>query len=132
MANKSLYLMGIALGMVTQLATRDADAGLKYTSPVYVYTTSANGGIGYVRNTTTTNDYIGCYVYQYGTGAPSVYCSARDTSNKSLSCSTTDSKYVDAVRGMGIDSHISFGVDSTGKCNYLRVEYYSWNQPKVK
>jgi hypothetical protein len=133
MNTKPLWLMGIALGMVTQLATQDADAGMKYTSPVDVTPASryASGGIGYARNTSTTNDYIGCNVLQSGTGAPSMYCSARDTGNEATSCTSTDIKYVEMVRSMGMDSHISFYSDTTGKCTYLRVEYYSWNQPKA-
>jgi hypothetical protein len=109
-----------------------AQAGLKYTGPVYVYPSShyASGGVGYARNTGSTNDYIGCSISQYATSV-SMYCGANDTSNNYVGCSTTNAAFIAAARSIGPDSQISFSADASGNCNYLYVEYYSWNQPKV-
>ena len=126
-----LGVLGALLGLfAVPMLSSDAHAGLKYTSPVYVGGYYASGGIGYARNTATTNDYIGCQVYQYA-ASQSMYCSANNTSNQSTSCSSTSAGFIAAVRSMGMDSHIAFEGSAAGTCTYVFVQNYSWNQPKA-
>lgn len=132
MARKfALGVLAVAM-LAGPLVSSVAQAGLRYTGPVYVYTPgrSASGGVGYARNTGTTNDYIGCSVTQYATSV-SMYCAANDTSNNYVSCSSTNAAFIAAARSIGMDTQISFSADASGNCNYLYVEYYSWNQPKA-
>src|SRR5215207_5304029 len=115
-----LGVLGALLGLfAVPMLSSDAHAGLKYTGPVYVSTGSyyADGGIGYARNTGTTNDYIGCQVYQYA-ASQSMYCSAQNTSNQFTSCSSSNAGFIAAVRSMGMDSHISFQGSAAGTCTY--------------
>jgi hypothetical protein len=60
-----------------------------------------------------------------------VTCSANNTSNQFVSRTSTNAVFVNAVRSMGMDSHISFTGSSTGACTAIYVEFRSWNQPKA-
>jgi disulfide bond formation protein DsbB len=131
---KRLILSSLgALGLLAA-AGGAAHAGFKYASlPVYVYSTSASGGLGYARNQTgDTNQFIGCEVYVIGSPASqTVYCWAQSATRQYASCSTTNPAFISAVESMTDYSYLSFGFDTTGKCTVVATDNESGNTPMV-
>jgi hypothetical protein len=111
--------------------SQEAVAGMKFSTEIYVDTFNkyASGGLGGVRNSTTSNDYIGCGVYQW-LGSVYVGCEAQDAAGNYVSCWSNDPAQANAALGISTDAHLQFLADSSGACQYIVVSGYSWSEPK--
>jgi hypothetical protein len=114
-------LIGTAvLGLALVSHGIPAWAGYVTQSEVTVATNYAYGSIAGARYSADSQQYISCTLQK--SGGPFVWCAARDKAGKYFSCSSTDARYVDAVKGMTDSSYISFSsAPGTTSCNYLEV-----------
>lgn len=118
-------------------------AGSVYVAPVK-FQPDANGGgyvegaMGYVRNSESTLEYIGCRVQRRETkdanGQPVrtqlVTCSARDAAGTSVSCTSTSLDLARALGAATSDSILGFNYDSSGACTAIQVYESSSMTPK--
>jgi hypothetical protein len=110
-----------------------AIAGVKYTTPVTINDTSrvAYGAMGTARNSTDSDQYIGCQVIATTSGSTSYTCSARSAAGVFRSCAGGNiASMVQAAASTTTDSYIYFSWDASGVCNYLVVTNYSTYEPK--
>lgn len=92
---------------------------------------TASGTMGTVRNSSDTLQYIGCAVYAYDSEAQAlVYCSARNTSNVTVSCTSTAHELVSLAHAMTSDAHVSFSWNGSGACTALTIRTDSRYPPK--
>jgi len=108
---------------------RDASAGLKSTSDVAVDEgdREASGSLGSTRASSSTSDYIGCYISTDGDGRY-VWCEALDGNDFGW-CDTTDSDFASVVGAIGSASHLRFEWNSSNDCTYIQVSNYSIHRP---
>lgn len=130
--------VGLSVGALA-LWVNQARAGLKITDEVFIQTIPNGGGAraavgsaGSARNSVDTLQSIGCSARQYviGSTALSISCSARDATNDSLTCTSTNAALLPIIGAIGTDSRISFGADAAGNCTYIGVESSSKYAPK--
>lgn len=117
---------------VAVLVGAAAWAGHKSYNPVVVTSSSASGSLGNARNSTDTQQYIGCTIYAYTGGTPYVFCfaNAASTGYAYVSCSSYDPAIVDAARAINGDSYIQFAFNTSGTCTSLYVLNGSHAEPK--
>jgi hypothetical protein len=96
------------------------------TSPGYGY---ANGVMSTAANSPDVYQRIACGVQHWGSTFV-VWCSAADASNKTLSCSTFDTSYIQMLSAITSESYLAFSADPTGTCTSLSVEANSSFSPK--
>lgn len=123
----------IGLCAVAALASTAVYAGYRSGWQVGVDTVNRNayGTMANVRASADSNQYIGCSVRTYNSGATIyVYCFASDAVGNYGSCNTTASNFVTTAHQINGDSHIYFSWDSSGNCTYLYVDNESSYAPK--
>jgi len=112
-----------ALGLALFSNSLPARAGLATRNEVYIDPsgTTAQGSLTGARYSADNGQYIGCDVYfdRRPNSGPwaSAYCFAGDKTGRSTYCSSTDARFIDAVKGMTDSSHLYFRVSNT----YTRV-----------
>jgi hypothetical protein len=130
-----VVVAAVAGGTLIGFAQREASAGQKFTSPVFIDTSQryARGSLGSARNSSSGLEYIGCSVWTTPTFGGEVTCSARmsGSSPPQASCTSWDDTFVDAARALNGDSYLSFVWDSQGDCIELTVGEYSQDPPKA-
>ena len=113
-------LIGTAvLGAALLLNSIPAWAGNVSLHEVYINpdNSGANGTLAGARYSADSTQYIGCDHY-----GSQMYCFARDKSGRTLLCSSTDPRFVDAVKGMTDSSYLHFTTTSYGSaCTTLAV-----------
>lgn len=116
-------LIGTAvLGLALLLNSIPAWAGNASVHEVYITTNTASGTLTGARYSADSRQQIGCDSHIALTSAnPLVLCSARDKTSKALSCSSTDPRFANAVKGMTDSSYIYFAVTGSGLCSDLVV-----------
>ncbi len=122
-ALKQVLIAALATGALTTTAV----AGMKTGQQVYISDAArtANGQLGYVRNTADTVQYIGCTV-QGDVGS----CTVRNRDGLTRSCSSTETRWVHTMRALKSDSYLQFNWDANGKCTYVSVNTDSTSAPK--
>jgi hypothetical protein len=115
-------LIGTAvLGLALCSNSIPAWAGSVTLYEVQVGTTSGYGTMAGARYSTDSQQYIGCTLQR--SGGPYIRCSARDKTGRSIYCTSTDPRFVDAAKGITDSSFIFFNVaPSTTSCNRLEVD----------
>jgi hypothetical protein len=117
-------LIGTAmLGLALFSQSLPAWAGLAYAPEVFVGTTGASGSMAGARYSADSTQKISCSFEN--TNGPFVMCSASDKTGKTLSCTSTEARYVAAAKAITDFSYINFSVTSGGVCSYLGVDNYS-------
>ena len=126
----------VSAAMVTALsAAAVAIAGPHYSQPgvtIFVDSTGAGnamGTLGGTRNSADLNERLACLVSRTETtsssGAKSrstsVTCSARDTSRRTVSCTSTSDAMANALSGVSNDSLLEFHFDRNAKCTDIVV-----------
>jgi hypothetical protein len=109
-------------------------AGLQTGANVTIATsgiTVASGTVGFVHDSVSTSEYIGCEVQAAG-DLPSIMttCTARTTGGVTFSCTAGNNEFASAASGINPDSHIEVGGPNGGACNYIRVWHYSTHTMK--
>jgi hypothetical protein len=128
--------MVLALGLFGYGAT--ASAGTRDTTDWLVNVTvstgspgNAAGAMGSVRNSSDSEQYIGCTVYAYPGGPATVNCFARSRDPNYGFCTSTDVALVQTAASITSDSVIHFGWDAQGKCSVLEIDTGSLYAPKL-
>jgi hypothetical protein len=127
---------GVSLGFGL-LTWTCAFAGVKVPVPVYFtdydtpYGQSANGVLGSARNSSDPNESIGCYVYNYGSGAFG-YCSAVDSNGVIHACSAWSAEMLATMRALSSDSFLSFSWDGLGNCLSVEESTMSYYELKIR
>lgn len=132
---KKSAISAIVLG-ATLLAGGVALAGLKLSLPVTVIRNAdgsgtASGAMGAVRNSADGTEVLTCATTTVA-GSVTGSCSAINAAPipVNLTCTTTDSEMVAAIRSVTTDSFVKFLSDNTGKCISITVENASYYEPK--
>lgn len=113
--------LAIVLALSGFAAVASAGASLS-PDVVVVGSTTARGGMRAARNSSDSQQYIGCTLRHIeGNTRPVVMCSARDSAGRSLSCSSTDPVQGLVVASIGPDSHIYFEVRNGYLCTEIDV-----------
>ncbi len=91
--------------------------------------------MGSARNSDDTVQYIGCTVSTVLNNtsidiARTLTCSARNVSNVTVACTSTDINLIEAVHSINSDSYIRFGWNADGHCTSLTIGTYSQYMPK--
>jgi hypothetical protein len=132
--NKKIVMTSVlALAGATLGATTQVEAGSKWTYAVQVNTGGqyALGALGTVRNTSDTTQMIGCWVYAYGDGSPSMaFCGATTSTGVSASCSTSNPEMVAMAAALDGDALLRFDWDG-GLCTGFIVQKSSIHAPKL-
>jgi hypothetical protein len=117
----SMVLLGVAL-FLQSLPTW---AGLATRNEVYIQGLDAQGSMAGARYSADSTQYISCQIWAdqtYPGILPRVYCSAADKVGRYAYCSSTDPRYVDAVKMITDFSHIYFTVrNNTRTCTDLVI-----------
>ncbi|WP_224370650.1 hypothetical protein [Hyalangium versicolor] len=97
---------------------------------------SAQGLMGTARSSTDTYQFLGCAASvggTPGTGTSSAWmtCSARNSSNVTVSCTSGNPAFIEALHSLNSDSYISFSWDGAGTCTALTVGTYSQYETKT-
>ena len=118
---KHLALSTLA-GLAATLSFSFAQAGTDVAAPVYINTSTGvvTGAMGYVRHTSDSSQFIGCYSTGY-----SASCQARDTAGTLVTCYTNNANHLEAIKSIGDDSRIYFRYDG-GSCTNVYVYNYSY------
>jgi hypothetical protein len=104
-----------------------AHAGSKEPWPVTVSTSShwAEGALGDARNSSDSNQFIGCSVNN-----GQAYCAAQDASGTYVSCVTTATSFLNALNSLNGGSALYFAYNTSGVCSSLIVYNYSYFSQK--
>ena len=96
-------------------------AGVTYSHEVAVSDTFLMGGVSAADQSQDSNQYVGCYISSYDTGAV-VVCIARDKNNTPKSCmdSSPNEATLNAVSGINDSSYIYAMIDN-GKCTRITI-----------
>ncbi len=123
----------IASLILTGLLTAGvASAGGKYDYPVIVNSSGmvAYGALGSARNSSDSNQYIGCYNEAYSSGSQYIICFARDSAANYASCTSTDPHFMAVAQSVSGDSFVEFSWNSSGTCTFVEVINTSYVPPK--
>ncbi|WP_147332765.1 hypothetical protein [Archangium gephyra] len=91
---------------------------------------TASGTMGTVRGSSDTLQYIGCTVSATAGSSRAVWCSARNSSNVTVTCSSAEPEIVQVMDAVTSDAHIAFSWDAQGSCIGLSVRPDSRYKPK--
>ena len=127
---RSSRLGGIALAMaILGGAAPPAFAGASYGQPGVFIGLSADGSgraygtLGGTRNSADVSERISCFVARTettsGTRSTSITCTARDTTRRSVSCTSTSAAVALGFNGSMSDGLIEFVWDAAGKCTNI-------------
>ena len=122
--------LAIGLSLAAALAVQAANAGLHYSTPIYVGTGGAYGAVHSARTSLDHNQFIGCAAYGAVNSASTyVACSAQDSAGHSLYCATYNPSFYVWQAAMAVNdaSTIIFNVDSSYHCTYIYVSNSSTN-----
>jgi len=127
----------IAFAAFVMMGSEIAVAGMRFPAEVVVFNRGdgsgiAEGSLGSARNSTDTNQYIGCSVATRKNLGTSVTCIARDSAGNEVLCSSNDADMIATARSLDTDSNLHFDVDTNGACITLIVEKYSYYEPKIR
>jgi hypothetical protein len=108
------------------LLSRDTLAGVKANHFVSIVGLTAQGALGSARNSTGTNQRIGCTIHQgdnggLGDGQPDGVCFARDAAGTVLVCLTDNQEFLPLIDSIDSLSHIKFTADASGQCTFLQT-----------
>jgi hypothetical protein len=118
-----------ALGLLL-LSQPAARAGQKSEATVNVGGFAASGAQGSARNTTDTQQYIGCTLSAWNSSAPEGTCYAQNSAGTGLHCYTVKESHLKLIAAMGPDSLINFSADINGYCSNLEIKTSSIYPPK--
>jgi hypothetical protein len=128
-------VLGLAATAVSLFAVR-ADAGAKYTYEVSVGVADryAFGSMGDARNSTDSDQYIGCLLYQTGASSENIagYCRAYSSGGSYGYCylpSSAIQGYLKLLATAGSNPYLYFTWDANATCTYLEVQNYSYFRP---
>lgn len=98
-------------------------------------TGAASGAMGSARNSDDTVQYIGCTVSASLANTSidisrAVTCSARNASNVTVACTSTEISIIETAYAIASDSYIRFEWGPGGQCTALSVRNYSYQPPK--
>lgn len=130
--HKHLLLVAAA-SVVAGLAVREAWSGEKLSAPVVVVTANktAWGSMGAARNSADSNQSIGCYVYGYETGVNRGTCVARTSASVMGVCHFYNKPQFERLLAtISDDSRLEFSWDANSSCTQLRVDNFSYYEPK--
>jgi hypothetical protein len=127
--------MLIAIGFCLLGAAPRAHAGTREADATLIITKAdasgeAFGALGSARNSSDTNQYIGCDVAAFSGSGSSVHCFARDASGNGAGCSSSDPALVQSVSSLNSDSFLHFAFSPSATCTSIRVYTYSAQEPK--
>jgi hypothetical protein len=125
--------ISIAVGIVAVVAAAGAAvAGVKTPQAVVINNgiRTAGGALGTARNSTDTNQFIGCEVTIVTAGGPAVFCFATNAKGAGASCTSGSAAMASAVQNIQPDSNITFAWDSNSNCVSLTVSTASQWEPK--
>lgn len=128
-------LSAAAVALYFVIAPNSAMAGPRYSDPgvtILIFDTGAGRAIGTLggsRNSTDPNERISCTVTRGeivgASGAKvrstSVSCSARDTSLRTVTCTTRSEAMANALNGLANDGLIEFQFDANAQCTDILV-----------
>lgn len=99
-----------------------SQAGTDVAAPVTINTASGvvTGAMGYARHTADVRQFIGCFSTGY-----SASCQARDTAGTLVTCYTSNTNHLEAIKSIGDDSRIYFRYNG-GTCEAVYVYNYSY------
>jgi hypothetical protein len=110
---------------------RDDDAAL---DDVHINTWSGGGAawgaLGFARNSSVANQFIGCSLTGFRGQSPSIYCYARDVQFNNATCQSSDPGLIQTLAAMNSDAHIQFNWDAHG-CTAITVDVGSLYAPKL-
>lgn len=115
-----------------------ANAGERWTAPVYIYKNSdgsgsMGGSLGSTRNTPDSYQRFGCY-YESFTVTYGSYkyasCYGYD-GTKGLACGTTDPALTDTISRLQGDGYLWVQVDASGNCTRVQIGAQSFYAPKA-
>jgi len=132
MISKSKLLVAATFGVASVIVVPTAvDAGTTVTWPLQTdLSTYAWGALGDVRNSASSNEYIGCTFYANVNAAlTEVQCTARDANNQIFWCHSTDAAIRSVATSMTANSFVFFNGSNGGACTYLQVDNYSYLRP---
>ena len=119
----------LALALPLALLSSTALAGWQYSSPPAISSGFVYGDLRSTRTSSTADALLGCGVtYNAGIGTEA-YCYA-DDGTTSVSCTTTDSGFIEVVKSMNSYGYLSFAWDtSTGECTGIGFDADSAGLP---
>lgn len=120
------------LAVATSALSATAYAGYKSSSSIYIGSDYAAGSLGTARNSTDTNQQIGCRVITYTSGSSSMFCYAQNSARVSKSCSTTSPSFISLFSALQGDSWVYFKFNAYGTCTEFQVTNASEFEPKVR
>ena len=124
-------IVAVSVLVACGLLAANGIAGAQSAEPVTIGSGYARGDVGYVHNTSDSNQLIGCQVYVV-MGQITVECYARDQSNKYGLCfkNDADAATAQAVEAIDSDSYVEFDWDNFGRCTDILVKKDSIGVPK--
>ena len=104
-----------------------AMAGYQYTPQVYINSASthARGSMVGAHTSSDSVQRIRCTTEKWTSGSSHTWCSATDSTGKSVLCSSWNSHLVEATTAIAAESYISFNINA-GECTHIRVENGSY------
>jgi hypothetical protein len=126
-----LKKVGMAMLLVGVLAGA-ASAGYKNNTQVYVDPVGrvAYGTVGGARNSSDSNQRLGCAIWGSTSTELEAYCYATDQNGVSFSCYGINANVIAAAQHATGDSWISIYGDASGFCTEIDVYNGSQYQPK--
>jgi hypothetical protein len=126
MKSMKLFFTLTTLLTLSFVTTSNVLAGVKGTYNVSVSTTSFSGSLGTARNSADSNQQIGCWSYDSGSG----FCYGKDSAGTSKSGTTSNAAMLTSIRSIKGDSYIRVNF-SGGACTSVFVSNYSNLAPKA-
>ena len=118
---KFTVAVSLAAGLLLQSTV--TYSGTRFSDPIVVSTNVAYGGLRAARQSSNTNEYIGCAVYGTTQSSYTTYvaCSARNAAGKTFACSKYSPSYVlvQAALAVSGSSSVIINSDSAGNCTYI-------------
>jgi hypothetical protein len=110
-----------------------AHAGTKADYNVVINTAARtfNGATSTVRNSPDSAQLLYCQTFAASNGTQSATCYARNTALTTVSCSTSSTTLLTAIRSINADSYVSIAYDSAGSCTQVNVWRGSILAPKA-
>ncbi len=114
------------LGLALCANHMPAWAGFTLSSEVYLSGSNSRGGVEGsptgARYSLDSKQYLNCSAYSFaGAGGQSVFCEAADRSDRRFLCISTDSRFVDAVKGMTPSSYL-YITRNGSTCTNLEID----------
>ena len=130
---KSFAIVGFVVAATSGVAL----AGSKAPNPLYEVSVNtaqrqASGALGHARNSSDSNQYIGCSTLASSVGPTSGFCYASDAKNVYVGCAIPGawSALIAQAQSIPSDGFISFTWDAGGNCTSIMSQTTSYLAPK--